>query len=561
MDIALCERNLKVFAKQRHRVRASNHNNHGVKRVAPAYNGSPGALTHARAHRSRPSVRLTESHRYSTAMMMNAADDAWSHSPPPHQIAPFDPDNFVNSRFRFVVRDDVEITTTLMDEEEIPWTHVEVVLCSASGGSIDDCPICFSPPVAARVTRCGHVFCAPCILRHVETYVDRSVRCPLCFAPAKPDDLRSVQFVVSGSVAVGDVVSMSLLKRDGPRGRPCPVDSSEERVFTRLLKSRCIGDVLKREVAELEAALDNCDECPMTRAAIHASLESVRERAMSWPPGQGDDSMNLEAITAIDNDPSAADAGTDVHYFYQSSDGSPLFLHSINFRALTYEFGSSDRFPIHIQGTVLHMTSYTQTEEIRKRFRFLRHLPLSTTFVIAELNINDELSETTVDAFSEEMAAREAARLEEQRRAQALDMRLQRRKEMLQSPPINIPARRPSPVPQVDDDESFPSLMSTPTGVSRRSPIIHSAWPNRSPTLGPCLPSSPVEPTALSLEEYDGVDDVACYEEYQIPVPVTLSPPNWDAVHAQMVTRTPSSKQRQKFRPLFSNASSRGFRN
>ena len=58
------------------------------------------------------------------------------------------------------------------------------------------CPICLSDFVAPAVTKCGHAYCLPCILRHSQSSSAnnpyRNVQCPCCAIPMFTEDLKPV---------------------------------------------------------------------------------------------------------------------------------------------------------------------------------------------------------------------------------------------------------------------------------------------------------------------------------------------------------------------------------
>lgn len=98
-------------------------------------------------------------------------------------------------------------------------------------------------------------------------------------------------------------------------------------------------------------------------------------------------------ITPVFND-------SNYFYFYQSRDGQPLYLHSINIRMLQMMFGSLDRAPHVIGGKIVQKEICSMTDELRKRLKYLQHLPVTSQFEVAELSFGSELvSEEVTDAF------------------------------------------------------------------------------------------------------------------------------------------------------------------
>ena len=127
-----------------------------------------------------------------------------------------------------------------------PWFHALIgFLCFQRiwGSELGSCPICLHPPVAARMTRCGHKYCWPCIL-HFLALSDKPTRpCPICDAPVKLQDLKRLDTLASTlsfghwfsalpfsvvtleqrQLKVGDTVDMRLMKRERHSLQPQPV--------------------------------------------------------------------------------------------------------------------------------------------------------------------------------------------------------------------------------------------------------------------------------------------------------------------------------------------------
>ncbi|KAG0241213.1 hypothetical protein BGX31_001311 [Mortierella sp. GBA43] len=105
---------------------------------------------------------------------------------------PFDKERFINANFRFLMspRKDYEVFT--MDADvRVEWDDIEQVLISVP----QSCPICLQSPVAARITKCGHVYCLPCILHYLALSESNKAwrKCPICWDSIYEKDLKSVR--------------------------------------------------------------------------------------------------------------------------------------------------------------------------------------------------------------------------------------------------------------------------------------------------------------------------------------------------------------------------------
>merc|ERR1711962_1477650 len=96
--------------------------------------------------------------------------------------------------------------------------------------------------------------------------------------------------------------------------------------------------------------------------------------------------------------------------------------HSINARTLIEEYGALDFGPLKVQGQIIDYEYYTMTKELRKRFRYLSHLPLSSEFMICELILKPPLlSKRTIQNFMPEFKNRKALRLKKFKEQQKFD--------------------------------------------------------------------------------------------------------------------------------------------
>lgn len=53
------------------------------------------------------------------------------------------------------------------------------------------CPICLYPPIAAKMTHCGHIYCWPCVLHYLAISDKPHLsKCPICYETVKTEDLK-----------------------------------------------------------------------------------------------------------------------------------------------------------------------------------------------------------------------------------------------------------------------------------------------------------------------------------------------------------------------------------
>ncbi len=84
------------------------------------------------------------------------------------------------------------------------------------------CPICLDAFTCARITKCGHLFCLPCLLRHVHSHTAQNVythvKCPCCGIPLHVEDVRLVLLESVQPPRVGSTMTLVKLHR----GKHCP---------------------------------------------------------------------------------------------------------------------------------------------------------------------------------------------------------------------------------------------------------------------------------------------------------------------------------------------------
>lgn len=167
-----------------------------------------------------------------------------------------------------------------------------------------------------------------------------------------------------------------------------------------------------------------------------------------------DGDLTLSDIAIV---PNTTAANENCFYFYQSSDGQHLYLHSINIRMLQAMFGSLEHAPKTITGRILQKESCSMTEELRKRLKYLQHLPVTCQFDVVEIEfesssdiISDEIQAKFKDELIQRHKNRQRRAREECKREKHIDRENERRIGKIIHTAINI---------DVSSEQHFPSVI------------------------------------------------------------------------------------------------------
>uniref|UniRef100_A0A8D0CN00 E3 ubiquitin-protein ligase RNF10 n=1 Tax=Scleropages formosus TaxID=113540 RepID=A0A8D0CN00_SCLFO len=371
---------------------------------------------------------------------------------------------------------------------------------------VPSCPICLYPPVAAHITRCGHIFCWPCMLHYLSLSDKSWSKCPICYEAVHSGDLKSVVAMETRQYLVGDLITMRLMRRE--KGVLVALPSTqwvkvEEPIhlgdtflspYSKLLLAshEQVMGLVEEERTALKAQLLQEDH-EATACFIQAALHQLQEReealvkSGSLEGGTGN-SLDVGCLTLNDpcvevhstlsrkkpvlqyssafddkveeepdeegegpQDPPVTPASVlepqppdevpptksetapqqktengPHYYFYQAEDGQQMFLHPVNVRCLMREYGSLEASPASFTATVVEIDGHTVTEEIRRRHRYLSHLPLTCEFSICELALPPPLlSKETLDTFSDELEKRRRLRQKKAREEKRRERRIE----------------------------------------------------------------------------------------------------------------------------------------
>ena len=356
---------------------------------------------------------------------------------------------YIHANYRFVVTPGGNYTAQAADaDEHIDWAEVLQVIASTESQQAS-CPICLSEPVAPRMAKCGHIFCLPCLMHFMNTSASdqpekkqtRWRKCPICEDSIYLSDVRPVRFYAGQECALprpGDDVILRLMRRSAKSTLALPstaevLETGEDVPwhfaanvldYARIMRGttdymahqldREIEDLLKQENEdELLYHQDNEWSQKAVRA-IKAAKEKVAELS---------EAQKAAALAAATPGPSKSNQAEHDFYFYTSP--PHLYLSPLDIRILKTKYGSFSGFPSTLLPRVEHIsTGHVVDESLRKRAKYLGHLPRGCLISFLECDWTDIVPPEILATFADEIERRrrrnrEKATQEERERIQA----------------------------------------------------------------------------------------------------------------------------------------------
>lgn len=448
----------------------------------------------------------------------------------------YNKEQFLLANCQFVVKCGFDYSVHMSNPDLlVDWDLIEEVRLFQTEQA--SCPICLYPPMAARITRCGHVFCWPCILHYLSLSDDRWRKCPICFESVNKEQLRSAFILPPASACVEKShIRLTLMRRergcnfvapaaahlsigDGPKFRSVEDSFS---CYSKLLlttQNNDISFVIKRERGELMMRLAEDEHAP-ENCFVFEALEALKLREMTLnesdenEPVFGDDFKKLKTNNILDGTSLNQRCYTDstkgvgqtnkhdnVYYFYQADDGQPIFLHPLNVHCLLREYGSLDKAPAHVEGTVTQIDTFTMCTDTRNRYRYLSHLPLTSVFCLVELELSPDMalvSPETLYFFDAEFAKRRQTRAQKLQKEQQQQKRCQRwEKAMLLNASYSSFDTTPHSSSTCDDDY-FPisTFVQSAQREIEAGLLTTSLWSSTSPSVD----NLPIEHSLSSVD-------------------------------------------------------------
>ncbi|KAK5070858.1 hypothetical protein LTR64_003832 [Lithohypha guttulata] len=371
---------------------------------------------------------------------------------------------YVHANYRFIVRPDREYHAQTVDADvHVGWDAVLQILASADTQSTN-CPICLSVPVAPRMAKCGHICCLPCLIRYMHSTDDttpnsdkraRWKKCPICEDSIYTSEVRPVRWFSGQEASMlregGDVL-LRLLKRHPGSTLALPRDAAdgygqhedipwfhiaEIMDYARFMKAgeeymieQYDQEILALEEQEREDELMFGDDTTWTRKAI-STIKDAKQRIQGLPNppsvqpqpsdkvekvpeswdedqltnGSRSELTNSMARLSFGEGPSQGPRPRAPFYFYGALPN--FYLSPLDIRVLKAAFGDFANFPSTILPRVEHIsTGHLVDDELRKRAKYMGHLPHGAEVSMLECDWTDIISPSILEQFNEDIVRR-----------------------------------------------------------------------------------------------------------------------------------------------------------
>ncbi|KAF6169656.1 hypothetical protein GIB67_004048 [Kingdonia uniflora] len=392
----------------------------------------------------------------------------------PIRIRPYNKDLFLQANFKFVVLDSGNNSTESMDPDKmLQWENVICVKYSTpfpvQCPICLDSPLCAQITSCGHIF-CFPCILQYLLMGVEDDKINSWKKCPLCFMMISQKDLYTIYIENVKHYSIGDTVPFTLLSRPkdslitSQRNQRVD-DVSSDNVdhcdpFSKFSITTDVNLSVREAFSELNdwvaradsGLVDNLEQLPYVCTALE-QLElrkkcwtETRDLSSSPPSVGGKESKSAKCLNShkLDWNPivqtdlvpemlkdernalsssyeeekrlqgypngSGQMSDKDSYTFYQAVDGQHLILHPLNMKCLLHHYGSYDSLPPRISGEVVQLETVTQSEAMRRRYRYLSHFSLTTTFQLCEINICKFLPPESLYPFMDEIQKRENQR-------------------------------------------------------------------------------------------------------------------------------------------------------
>lgn len=167
---------------------------------------------------------------------------------------------------------------------------------------------------------------------------------------------------------------------------------------------------------------------------------------------------------------------TQTYYYYQAASGLPVFLHPLDIKILLSHYSGYASFPDEITVRVESAAEGTVNDDLRKRCKYLAHMPEGADVVFIEADLEGVVGQEGLKSFEGALKLRTARRKEKDKK----DDRARARAEEREKERVKLMSREASVVSDFMDHPSPPVEMEEHSSRVPASQPISGAWGSRS---------------------------------------------------------------------------------
>ena len=369
------------------------------------------------------------------------------------------------SRLRFLINPKADIVMHYNSYKQknfrnITWEDIELIYFYYNENYI--CPICLESKLCCPViSKCGHVFCYPCIISmynyHTKFSENKNMpNCPLCKEKIKIyedekncDIFKICRKIETKNYTIEMKMKFNLILRDKKsqtlynliydplltnwennfryKMRDIPDKQIPEFNFSRIFMAneKIMKEILneyKTTLIELkndysstsdELKISSINECiNEIDSLIKKSKYDIKPKEENKNNEKNRINKNKK-INEFDSDNS--DIKIDIDYkkyclFYQEENGDIYYLDPLTMEILLSEYEDYNSLPTEIEGIILDISMNQVTSEFKSKYEYLNHLRIGSIIFFVEIDIDDLISSATKKKFNEKLKERKRMR-------------------------------------------------------------------------------------------------------------------------------------------------------
>ena len=342
--------------------------------------------------------------------------------------------------------------------KNISWQDIELIYFYCNENY--NCPICLESKLCCPViSKCGHVFCYPCIISLYNYYTNSDEsnnkiqpKCPLCKENIEEDFFKICEKIENVNYNIDMKMKFNLILREKTsptlfnliydpvltnwennfryKMRDIPEKNLKEFSFSRIfmanedIMNKILNDY-KSDLIKLKKDYSSTND-ELKKTSINKCIDKIdflisniknnyNQQNKTDSNKSNQVKINDKNISKNNSSENSDDLKVDINYkkyslFYQEEKGDIYFLDPLMMEILLSEYGDYNSLPTEIEGNILDISMIQVNPEFKTKYKYLNHLRIGSIIYFIEIDINDLISSTTKSKFSEKLKERERMR-------------------------------------------------------------------------------------------------------------------------------------------------------